>query len=174
MPVWVQIVSLIVGIIGGILGIFGITAYIGERMKHKAALRNQREDAEARALEEMRETQRLNQLRAIIREENADLKADMAEIKHNLALNTKGTVTILRNDMKKSLDYCKNKGSVSSSDVANWNELYNVYGELGGNHFREFVDVWKRELNDIPTEIELEAKKEAKKKATKKRLVEDK
>lgn len=170
MPVWGEIVIAVVGVIGTLLGIFGITAYISERMKHKAALRNRQEDEERIALENMREEQRLNQLRAIIREENASIKSDMQEIKDSLALNTKGTVTILRNDMKKSLDYCKQKGSVSASDVANWNELYNVYGELGGNHFKEYVDVWKREMNGIPTDDEIAQKKATKKK--KKVLVE--
>lgn len=163
MPLWLQIASVVFGIIGTIFGIFGISTYISERMKHKAARRNQQEDAEAEELEQMRQEHYLNSLRTIIREENASIKADIAEIKSNLALNTKGTVTILRNDMKKSLDACKDKGYASSSDIANWKELYNVYGELGGNHFAEFVDAWKKELESLPP-----------KKKTKKRLVEDK
>ena len=165
MPIWLQIVSIIAGIIGTLLGIFGISAYINERMKHKAAKRNLADDE----IEQLKEEKRLNALRAVIREENASIKDDISSIKDNLALNTKGTVTILRNDMKKSLDYCKKQGFVSRSDKINWNELYNTYGELGGNHFKEFVNGWKEELEDLPIE---EHKKPAKR--TKKVLVEDK
>lgn len=163
MPLWLQIASVVFGIIGTIFGIFGISTYISERMKHKAARRNQQEDAEAEELEQMRQEHYLNSLRTIIREENATIKSDIAGIKSNLALNTEGTVTMLRNDMKKSLDFCKEKGFASSSDIANWKELYRVYGKLGGNHFKEYVDAWKRELEALPPQ-----------KKSKKKLVEDK
>ena len=166
MPVWVQIVSIVVGTIGTLLGIFGVSAYINERMKHKATRRNQEEDLREAEIAELKHQKHLEELRAVIREENAGIKADISMIKDNLALNTKGTVTILRNDMKKSLDYFKAQGHISRSDKINWNELYNTYAELGGNHFREFVNGWKDELEDIPTE--------GKKKRAKKVLNEDK
>ena len=165
MPIWVQVVSIVAGIIGTLLGIFGVSAYINERMKHKATRRNQAEDAREAEIAELMHQKHLNELRAIIREENADIKSDIAMIKDNLALNTKGTVTILRNDMKKSLDSFKAQGFISRSDKINWNELYNTYAELGGNHFREFVNGWRDELEDIPTE---------QKKKTRKKLNENK
>ena len=164
MPVWLQIISVIAGIVGTLLGIFGISAYINERMKHKATRKNQEEDEIA----ELKHQKHLEELRAIIREENKDMKNDISSIKDNLALNTKGTVTILRNDMKKSLDYCKKQGYVSRSDKINWNELYSTYGELGGNHFKEFVNGWKEELEELPVEEKVKVKR------TKKVLVEDK
>ena len=164
MPVWLQIISVIAGIVGTLLGIFGISAYINERMKHKATRKNQEEDEIA----ELKHQKHLEELRAVIREENASIKDDISSIKDNLALNTKGTVTILRNDMKKSLDYCKKQGYVSRSDKINWNELYSTYGELGGNHFKEFVNGWKEELEDLPVEEKVKSKRK------KKVLVEDK
>ena len=164
MPVWLQIVSVIAGIVGTLLGIFGISAYINERMKHKATRKNQEEDEIA----ELKHQKHLEELRAVIREENASIKDDISSIKDNLAVNTKGTVTILRNDMKKSLDYCKKQGYVSRSDKINWNELYSTYGELGGNHFKEFVNGWKEELEELPVEEKVKTKR------TKKVLVEDK
>jgi len=163
MPLWLTIVIAVLGLIGTVLGIFGFSAYINERMKHKAELRNRQEDARREELEQMEKEQYLKSLRAIIREENAPLREDIAEIKHCLALNTKGTVTMLRMDMKESLDSLNDKGFASSSDVANWKELYNVYKELGGNHFIEYVDAWKKEVEDLPP-----------KKKSKKRLVEKK
>lgn len=29
-------------------------------------------------------------------------------------------------------------------------ELYNTYSSLGGNHFREYVDAWRREMEELP------------------------
>ena len=150
MPLWLTIIIAVLGLVGTILGIFGFSAYINERMKHKAELRNHQEDLEREELERMEKESYLKSLREVIREENAPLRADIAEIKHCLALNTKGTVTMLRMDMKESLDALNDKGFASSSDVANWKELYKVYGELGGNHFAEYVDAWKKELEDLP------------------------
>lgn len=164
MPVWLQVISVILGIIGTLFGIFGISAYVSERMKHRATKKNKEEDE----ITELKYQKHLEELRAVIREENASIKDDIASIKDNLALNTKGTVTILRNDMKKSLDYCKKQGFVSRSDKINWSELYNTYGELGGNHFREFVNGWKEELEELPVEEHKQVK------TKKKVLLEDK
>lgn len=167
MPVWLQVASIVFGIIGTLFGIFGsifgISAYSNERMKHKAELKNHQEDVEREKLEKMEKEQYLKDLRDIIREENTPLREDIAEIKHCLTLNTKGTVTMLRMDMKESLESLSDKGFASSSDIANWKELYNVYKELGGNHFAEYVDAWKKEVEDLPP-----------KKKTKRRLAEKK
>lgn len=159
MPVWVQVMNIVLGIIGTLFGIFGISAYINERMKHKASKKNKQDDE----IQELIHQKHLEELRAVIREENKGIKDDIATIKDNLALNTKGTVTILRNDMKKSLDYCKHQGYVTRSDKANWKELYTTYAELGGNHFKEYVDVWKEELEELPVKDKEEVKKSRKK-----------
>lgn len=92
------------------------------------------------------------------------LANDVSTIKCNLSLNTEGTVTLLRNDMKKALDFYKGRGWASTNDKASWMELYKTYEKLGGNHFKEYVDGWKQEIKDLPTE----------KKKTRRRLNEDK
>ena len=119
---WYEVLILILGIITSIFGILGISAYVSERMKHKANRVNIREDQreaqreqEIAQLEEARHERYKQELREIIREETDGLKKDIAQIKSNLALNTEGTVTILRNDMKKALDYCNQKGYASGT-----------------------------------------------------------
>ena len=150
----VQIISIIVTSVISLLALFGVGIYFADRAKYKAGKKNRKEQER----EEAEQKRRDDTLRQIIREENKplddkidNLVLDTKEIKDDLAANTKGTVTILRNDMKKSLDFCKNKGYASASDRANWHELYNTYGELGGNHFKEFVDAWKEELDSLPS-----------------------
>lgn len=171
MPVWLSIVFAIIGGIGTILGIFGFTAYMGERAKKKAQRRNQDEEH----MEQLRRQEYETTLRNIIREENkpindklvqmeSNFDERLAQLESSLKLNTEGTVTMLRNDMKKSLDKCREKGFATTTDHANWNELYTTYGRLGGNHFQEYVNSWREEMNNLPP----------KKKTTKKRLVETK
>lgn len=159
-----QLISIILAGVISIAGLFGVTVYFAERARQKAGKKNRKElEKEAKEKEEqdkleaLRHQQYENALRTIIREENKDLKEDVSEIKENLQDNTKGTITLLRNDMKKSLDYCKRQGYASSSDKANWHELYNTYGRLGGNHFKEFVDAWKQELDALPIKPDEEA-----------------
>lgn len=82
----------------------------------------------------------------------APVATDVSQIKSNLSLNTEGTVTLLRNDMKKALDFYKDRGWASTSDKASWMELFNTYRDLGGNHFKEYVNAWKQEIQDLPLE----------------------
>ena len=148
-----QIVSIIVSGIVALGGFLGLGIYFAERARYKAGKKNRKEQAREDAEEERKN----ENLRKIIREENKplqdklnDVDAKTDEIKSDLAKNTKGTVTLLRNDMKKSLDFCKKQGYASASDRANWHELYNTYANLGGNHFREYVDAWKDEFDALP------------------------
>lgn len=76
----------------------------------------------------------------------------------NLADNTIGTVTLLRETMKQARDYYMTRGYASASDVASWNELYSTYSKLGGNHFKEYVDAWKTDVNNLPREHQVEKK----------------
>ena len=52
--------------------------------------------------------------------------------------------------MKAALIDYRQQGYVSASDKANWTEMYNTYRDLGGNHFKEYVDAWKDEVDQLP------------------------
>lgn len=163
----IETAKLIISICALVVSILTLCGF-GVYMSLNTKKRFDKKEKEQEKIEELRRKDYLETLTNIISSEfNKELtpiKADLAEIKHNLALNTEGTVTILRNDMKKALDLCKDKGFASASDRANWMELYNTYAKLGGNHFKEYVDAWKEELEDLPS----------KKKQTKRILVENK
>ncbi len=157
MPDWLTIMIAVIGLIGTVLGVLGVSGYLGERARHRAEKKNKQED---KTEEEIRaaEDQRLKDtVRGVFQEENKSINAkldnitaEVEEIKSDLADNTNGTVTLLRNDMKKLLDSCRKQGYASTSDKANWHELYNTYKNLGGNHFKEYVDAWKEEFDDLP------------------------
>lgn len=158
MESWLEITIAIVGLLGTVLGVLGISGYLGERAKHKAELKNKEED---QAVEEKRTAaeQRLKvTVRDVFKEEVHPINAkldnitkEIEEIKSDLADNTVGTVTLLRDRMKAILDECREAKFASTGTKANWHELYNTYRSLGGNHFREYVDAWKQELEELPT-----------------------
>lgn len=66
--------------------------------------------------------------------------------------NTIGTVTLLRESLKQGRDHLIDKGFATASEVASWHELYNTYEQLGGNHFKEYVDAWKADVDSLPRE----------------------
>ena len=148
-----QLVSLIVSGIVSLAVLFGVGVYFTERARHKAGKKNQKEDDE----EARKKAAYKEELRTVIREENKPLEnkiekldKNVVEMKGDLANNTVGTVTLLRDRMKAILDDCRDKGYASPSTKANWHELYTTYGNLGGNHFKEYVDQWKKTLDDLP------------------------
>jgi len=126
MPEWLTIVIAIVGLLGTVLGVLGISGYIGERAKYKAGRRNrQEEQAEERAVEAQKQALE-NSIRGVLQEEIkpihtslADIKSEVEEIKHDLADNTIGTVTILRDRMKEILDGCRSDGYATAGTKAN-------------------------------------------------------
>lgn len=158
MPDWLTIVIAVIGLVGTILGVLGVSGYLGERARHKAEKANKKEDKlEADAIA-AQETKLRDTVRDVFKEEVHPINTkldnitkEIEEIKHDLADNTVGTVTILRDRMKSILDDCRDAGFASTSTKGNWHELYNTYASLGGNHFREYVDAWKEELEDLPT-----------------------
>lgn len=101
--------------------------------------------------EELRK-ERLEDLKSVIKPFQEEVRGQIEEIKSDIAANTVGSVTLLRDRMKSSLDRCKEKGFATDSDKGNWNELYNSYKDLGGNHFKEYVDQWKETMMNLPTE----------------------
>ena len=159
----IKLIISICSLIVSVLTLCGFGVYMSLHTKK----RFEKREKEKQDAEELKRKAYLDTLTQIISaqlsKEITPLRKDLSEIKENLALNTEGTVTILRNDMKKSLDFYKEKGYATAGDRANWMELYNTYAKLGGNHFREYVDAWKQELEALPL-----------KKKEKKTLVENK
>lgn len=143
-----------------ILTLFGF----GVVMKHFWDDRHERKKAETQAEKDRLKAERQAEIREVIKEEVKDIKDGVDKANDKLVVNTEGTITLLRDRMKSALNDCRKKHFATSSDKANWHDLYNSYATLGGNHFREYVDQWKTEIDNMPTEDEYLAQK-AKKRA---------
>lgn len=157
MPDWLAIVIAVVGLLGTVLGVLGVSGYLGERARHKAEKQNKKEDQQEEDAAAARKKALQDTVRGVFQEEMKpindklnDISVEIENIKNDLADNTIGTVTMLRDRMKSILDACRNDGYASTSTKGNWHELYNTYKGLGGNHFKEYVDAWKEELDELP------------------------
>lgn len=79
------------------------------------------------------------------------LAEKLDQIQEDLKLNKSATTTSLRTDLMLLRDRYRDLGYATRNDKAAWNQLYNDYKDLGGNHFKEYVDQWKEEVNNLPT-----------------------
>ena len=166
MEPWLEITIAIVGLLGTVLGVLGVSGYLGERARHKAEKQNKKEDQQEEQLQKAADDKLRDTVRGVFQEEVSPINGkldnitiEIEAIKSNLADNTIGTVTMLRDRMKAILDECRKDGYASTSTKANWHELYNTYKTLGGNHFREYVDAWKEELEALPTIAPIKGRK---------------
>ena len=73
------------------------------------------------------------------------------QIQEELKLNKAAATTSLRTDLMLLRDRYRDLGYATRNDKAAWNQLYNDYKELGGNHFKEYVNQWKDEIDNLPT-----------------------
>ena len=126
MPDWLTIVIAVTGLIGTILGVLGISGYLGERARHKAEVRNRQEDQTEAELQAAADQRLRDNIRGVFQEETAPITvkldtitSEITEIKEDLAANTVGTVTMLRDRMKAILDECRAEGYATTSTVAN-------------------------------------------------------
>ena len=103
-----------------------------------------------------------DEMREVMEDVNRPTNEKIDKMDSKLDANTKGTVTLLRDRMKASLDDCRNKGFASATDKANWHELYDSYKDLGGNHFIEYVNQWRDEMDGFPLEIKSRSRKRKK------------
>ena len=147
-----KLVISIIALVVSVLTLCGFGVYMSLHTKKRFEKKEaQRLEAE-RLRDEANNAALMKLIGAALDAKITPIATDVSTIKCNLSLNTEGTVTLLRNDMKKALDFYKERGWASSNDKAAWMELYNTYGNLGGNHFKEYVDGWKHELKELPLE----------------------
>lgn len=147
MPVWLTV---ILALGGSAL----ITLIVNTIWRHSAAkiarikeLEKKAEEDTRREEERKRQEEWENKVLAIIH----PLAEKLDQIQEELKLNKSATTTSLRTELMLLRDRYRDLGYASRNDKAAWNQLYNDYRDLGGNHFKEYVDQWKEEVNNLPT-----------------------
>ena len=153
MPEWLSILL-------GILGSLGILSAVGKFIFDAAVKRTK---AQIKKIQAYDEQEQIKYLRTIIKDELqplrkdvSDIRLDMSEVKKQLTLDKEATVVQLRTTMKSKRDEFCSQSYVESSDKSNWIELYNRYRDMGGNHFAEYVDGWKQDIENLPVKNKFE------------------
>lgn len=139
-------------IVTSVLTILAVPTLCGLLWKDLYARKKENNDENKR----IREEKNLEKIRGVIREETAPIYNEIAQVNEAVKIMKEGDTTLLRDRMQCSLNYCKKQGYRTSADLASWNEMYNSYKNLGGNHFKEYVNAWKEEMENLPSEEEYE------------------
>ena len=165
-------VNTLLGIAGAILGIVGFTSYRNERMKHKAQKLNEKEDREQEEIEQLKHQKYMNDLRAIIREENeasvAPLREKLTQVDNKLELVADGTLDTLRDRVLSIYYKCMEKGYHTQYDFENIEHMHKDYLNLGGN---SFVADCVKKIKALPSEEEFKLKKKQTRKPRAKKQV---
>ena len=122
LPTWLEILIAVIGLLGTILGILGVSTYISERMKHKAEKKNEKDDQ----IEVLKYNGYLNELKSIINEAIEPIKEDLTAVK-------KGTQATCRNDLEEMYAAAEKSGYCSNEDKQKFEATYQAYHMLGKN-----------------------------------------
>ena len=71
-------------------------------------------------------------------------------IAETLSSDKAATGTNIRATLKSLRDKYVAQGFADVGDKATWEELYNNYRSMGGNHFKEYVDSWRTDVKNLP------------------------
>lgn len=137
---WYEIIVLILGMLGNVFGILGISAYISERAKHRAQKLNKKEDEseakkleEERKLEEMKREEYKAELKLIINNAIAPIIRDLESIRDDMVLVKTGVQVNCRSDLEDLADKADKQGYMSAYDKQRFENTYNSYHALGKN-----------------------------------------
>jgi len=168
---WYNVLSLVVGI----LGLLGIGAYFGERMKHRANKKNKKEDdeeqkklEEKKRLEEMKHEEYKKELRAIICEAVLPISNKLEFIEQELIKVKRGVQVGNRTDLEEMAAKADKQKFMSAYDKQRFEATYQAYHDLGKNGV---MDATRDRILSMP-----ESKQEPTKrtKSTKKQLLVEK
>lgn len=151
MPIWLTI---ILALGGSTL----ITLIVNTIWRHSATKIARIQELEKKAEDDARheeERKRQEDWENKVLEMIHPLADKLDQIQEELNLNRAATTASLRTDLMLLRDRYREVGYATRNDKAAWNQLYNDYKELGGNHFKEYVDQWKDEVNSLPTISEI-------------------
>ena len=156
------IVSCIITTVIGFLIKHYLTKYF-KKIDDERKAKQEKEDADRAELERYRKehesAELANLISGAVQQANAPIITKIEEIDEKLRQDREATITVIRAKMKTLRDQYKNQGYADGGDKATWNQLYDNYQAMGGNYFKEFVNEWKKEVNELPYELE---EKEAK------------
>lgn len=124
-----------------------------EDRKKENAIKDQRDQEWQKKVEQMVDPigKKVDQIEQ--RMDKAEEKQD--RIEKMLQKNEQATILSLRVDMKSMRDRIVDKGlTPDAGEKITWRELYKTYHRHGGNHYKEAVDEWGKDMGFSQDELD--------------------
>ena len=151
-PTWAYalITTLITGACSTVVGLI-VTYIVKRRLGKLKQMEDKVDDEEA--------CEKGKQIKEIVTESLTPVVENIATINTKIdgiinenCKETKATVVTMRIKMDELCTTYTKRGWCNIHEKATWNELYNEYKNLGGNHFDEYVNSWKAAIEKLPDE----------------------
>lgn len=154
MPTWLTVVLALGGsaTISTLIGIIGkrIDRNVDKKQAYQQEQERQTRELAEQAAAEIRRKERQAAIVAEIKSVVGPIQEQLTDVLEALSEDKKATVVTLRSSMKTLRDKYLKQGFADAGDKATWNELYENYKDMGGNHFKEYVNQWKSEIENLP------------------------
>ena len=135
-----------------------VIAFIVNRMLKKRVNKQDHTAELARKQEEYEKTKEIKDIittsiqPVISHVEKIDSKIDNLQKENQL--ENKATIVMIRVNLMELHDLYTSRGYCDNREKSTWEELYNRYKELGGNHFKEYVDHLKTDVLELPNNLD--------------------
>lgn len=138
-----------------------VTTAVSLFVKHSIQKHLDAKDEQMKELEEFqhkqRKQERKDEMTEIVSESlkpiinRIDKVSDAVDkIQGDRKLERDATVVTMRVKMMELHDVYMERGYCDTHEKATWDELYKRYKALGGNHFLEYVDEYKKDIDKLP------------------------
>lgn len=161
LPTWANtlITAAITALVAGIVGFIverGLKRHFDQQEKNEKALHDQRRAERKREIGEV-----VNEAIKPINERLDEVDRKIDKIQEDLNLDREGTVVQMRVMMMDLHKKYMRQGYADCHEKATWNEMYERYRLMGGNHFKEYIDLYKDDIESLPSEKRKKASKKA-------------
>lgn len=137
-----------------------VTSIIGVVINRLVSKRFNKQDQLIKAQEELRALKKQEEDRKAtedlmkkINECLAPVNKKIESMEKMLELNTTGTVMLLREAMLQEHNRLIKQKKITQHELHRWLDLYSAYKNLGGNHFAEYVNGWKDNIENLPIDV---------------------
>lgn len=154
LPTWAYALftTLVSGALSTIVGVFIKNS--AQKRFEKEAEKNKKYEA---AIEKDKSQKRQEEIKKIVEESIQpimnridDMDKTVKNIQKDKVKEMNATVVTMRVKMMELHDNYVKRGYCDSHEKATWLELYNKYKDLGGNHFIEYVDEYRKDIEKLP------------------------
>lgn len=150
MPEWLTVTSVAVGILVSVCGLCGISIYVNERVKHKAARKNNKEDKEQKMIEDSKSSYYGKMIVDAVGKKIEPIEKELLDIKEDLNKVKAGVQASNRADLQTLVDKADQQGWLSPYDKERFCQLYQAYHNLGKNGVMDAHRARILSLPDIP------------------------